>query len=142
MMGFRKGSTPKSPSENDAEYSSYVLRLRESESLQSRHYIKATDLALNAFMLITTGRMMADESDKLASFVLAADSLSDAYFMDERATSSAMKHVGFQHGGGYSMSNIIQPFLQPMLEATFGDSGKEVQARKTRSQATSLCIGC
>jgi hypothetical protein len=93
-------------------------------------------------MLVTTGRMMADESDKLVSFVLAADSLSDAYFMDERATSSAMKHVGFQHGGGYSMSNIIQPFLQPMLEATFGDSGKEVQARKTRSQATSLCIGC
>ena len=71
-----------------------------------------------------------------------SDSLSDAYFMDECATSSAMKHVGFQHGGGYSMSNIIQPFLQPMLEATFGDSGKEVQARKTRSQATSLCIGC
>ena len=51
----------------------YVLRLRESQSLQSRHF-KATDLALNAFMLVTTGRMMADESDKLASFVLAADS--------------------------------------------------------------------
>ena len=107
-LGMKKQQRPDSLEEQDSEYLSYVGRLCFSSSMLSRHFVKATQLAKQAFDLVSK---RPQEASKAAAL------LADAYLTDERGTSKAMMHLSFQLSGSCELSPVITKYLSPMIES-------------------------
>jgi hypothetical protein len=107
-LGMKKQQRPDSLEEQDSEYLSYVGRLCFSSSMLSRHFVKATHLAKQAFALVSK---RPQEASKAAAL------LADAYLTDERGTSKARAHLSFQLSGSYELSPVITKYLSPMIES-------------------------
>ena len=107
-LGMKKQQRPDSLEEQDSEYLSYVGRLCFSSSMLSRHFVKATQLAKQAFALVSK---RPQEASKAAAL------LADAYLTDDRGTSKAMMHLSFQLSGSCELSPVITKYLSPMIES-------------------------